>query len=156
MIKRPRWAGGGRWTKKRTVIGVLSILMVVLLVAAACGEEATPTPRPATATPVPPTPTPVPATATPIPGATATPVPPTATPPPGATATPVPPTPTPTPGAPTGLRPIEEWTVENPATLAEIEFELEKHRGESLVFVSWGGAYQAAQRQAYIEPFQNK
>jgi len=46
--------------------------------------------------------------------------------------------------------------VENPANLAEIEAELENHRGESLVFASWGGAYQAAQRQAYIIPFQDK
>ena len=46
--------------------------------------------------------------------------------------------------------------MENPATLAEIEAELEKRRGESFVFVSWGGAFQAAQRQAYVIPFQDK
>ena len=51
---------------------------------------------------------------------------------------------------------MSEWTVENPATLAEIEAELENFRGESLVFVSWGGAYQAAQREAYIVPFTAK
>ena len=140
-------------TKRRAVLGVLSILMVILLVAAACGEEATPTPLPATATPVPPTSTPsAQATATPVP-ATATPLPPGVTPP-AATATPVPPTATPSPT--TGLRPISEWTVDNPATMAEIEAELEKFRGDSFVFVSWGGAYQAAQRQAFLVPFTEK
>jgi putative spermidine/putrescine transport system substrate-binding protein len=46
--------------------------------------------------------------------------------------------------------------VDNPATLPEIEAELEKFRGSSLVFTSWGGAYQAAQRQAWLIPFQAK
>ncbi len=46
--------------------------------------------------------------------------------------------------------------MDNPATLAEIEAELEKLRGDSLVFVSWGGAYGAAQRQAFVIPFQDK
>ena len=53
-----------------------------------------------------------------------------------------------------GLRGPDQWTVEDPATRAEIEAELEKFRGDSFVFVSWGGAYQAAQRQAYIVPFE--
>ena len=55
-----------------------------------------------------------------------------------------------------GLRPIDQWTLENPATMAEIEAELESYRGESFVFISWGGAYQAAQRQAYLIPFQDQ
>ena len=141
-------------TKRRTILGVFSILMVVMLVAAACGEDATPTPLPATATAVPPTATPAPTADTPVP-ATSTPLPPGVTPPP-ATATPVPAAATATPAPTTGVRPIEEWTVANPATLAEIEAELEKHRGESFVFVSWGGAYSAAQRQAYVIPFEEK
>ena len=53
----------------------------------------------------------------------------------------------------TGLRPRSEWTVEEPATREEIENELQKYRGQSLVFASWGGAYQSAQRQAYAVPF---
>jgi putative spermidine/putrescine transport system substrate-binding protein len=53
-----------------------------------------------------------------------------------------------------GMRGPDQWTVEEPATRAEIEAELEKFRGDSFVFVSWGGAYQAAQRQAYIVPFE--
>ncbi len=71
------------------------------------------------------------------------------------TPTPVP-APTPTPAPTTGLRPRSQWTESNPATLAEIEAELERFRGDNLVFVSWGGAYQAAQRQAYLVPFQEK
>ena len=34
-----------------------------------------------------------------------------------------------------------------------MEAELKKYRGRYLVFSSWGGAYQAAQRQAYADPF---
>ena len=84
------------------------------------------------------------ATATPEPVATA--VPATATPVPEATATP----------EPSGPRAMAEWTVENPATLEEIEAALEPHRGESLVFATWGGAYEAAQQQAYMTPFQDQ
>ena len=56
----------------------------------------------------------------------------------------------------TGIRPRSEWTVDNPATREEIEAELEKYRGRSLVFSSWGGAYQSAQRQAYLIPFNDQ
>ena len=66
------------------------------------------------------------------------------------------PTPAPSPTAESGVRPIEEWTEDKPATLEEIEKALENHRGESFVFTSWGGALQSAQRQAYITPFENK
>ena len=62
------------------------------------------------------------------------------------------PLPTPTPY----LRSREEWTAEEPATFEELEAEIEKHRGSSFVFVTWGGIYQAAQRQAYLEPFEEK
>ena len=106
-------------TRRRTVVGLLSILMVVMLVAVACGEDATATPVPATSTPVV-----VVVTATPEPAAV--------------------------------LRPISEWTVDNPGTLAEVEAALEKHRGEDLVWVSWGGAYQGSQRQGYILEFADK
>ena len=138
-MKIPRKICGRRLSRRHTLVGIFSILMVILLVAAACGEEATPTPVPATSTPVPPTATPAPGGETPVPTA--------ATPTPAATATPAP---------TTGLRPQSEWTPENPATLAEIEAELEKHRGESFVFVSWGGAFQSAQRKAHLIPFQEK
>ena len=50
------------------------------------------------------------------------------------------------------MRPRDEWTVENPATLAEIEAELEKYRGESIIVLGPGGAYTAAARQAYFIP----
>jgi rhodanese-related sulfurtransferase len=75
---------------------VFLILLVFALLAAGCGQQATPEP-----TPVPPTATPVPPTATPVPP-TATPVPPTATPVPP-TPTPVPPTPTPEPEPESGV-----------------------------------------------------
>ena len=61
-----------------------------------------------------------------------------------------------TPAVPAGIRAMSEWTVENPATMEEIEFELEKRRGEEFVFVSWGGTFQAGQRAAYLDPFQEK
>ena len=132
---------GKRLSKQRiAVLGVLSILMVALLVLAACGGDDD-------------APTPIPATATPRPQATATPAPtvavPTATPRPAATATPE-------VMEEKGPRPISEWTAENPATLEEIEAELEKHRGEGFTWVSWGGSYQSAQRAALITPFEQK
>lgn len=49
-----------------------------------------------------------------------------------------------------GLRPLSEWTVENPGSLQEIEAELEKRRGQPVNFVSWGGSFQDAQRKAYL------
>ncbi len=55
--------------------------------------------------------------------------------------------------APTGFRPRSLWTEQTPATLEELEWEIEKYRGGSFVFTSWGGSYQAAQRQAYVLPF---
>ena len=54
----------------------------------------------------------------------------------------------------TGPRPISEWTEEAPATRAELEAELEKHRGESIVIAHFGGAAAAAFRKAYYVPLQ--
>lgn len=99
------------------------------------GVRATVAARP---TPTPfPTPTPAP-TVTPVPTATAIPTP-----------TPFS-IPTPTPAPP------RQWTPDNPATLQEIEAALKSHRGESLTFATWGGAYEAAQAQAYMAPFQDQ
>ena len=117
-------------------------------VEATIAAQPTPTPIPA------PTPAPAP---TPVPTPTPTPAP-TPTPTPAPTPTPLPtptpiPIPSPTPSADGGLRPRHQWTPANPATKEEIEAELKKHRGSSLVFSSWGGAYQAAQRRAYAIPF---
>jgi putative spermidine/putrescine transport system substrate-binding protein len=67
----------------------------------------------------------------------------------------VPATSTPVPTVPP-IRPIADWTIENPGTVEEVEAELEKHRGESFIFTSWGGAYQGAQRNAWLNPFRTK
>ena len=93
----------------RAALGILSIVTMLLVIAAACGGDATETPAP-----------------------------------------------TSTPDSSTKLRPMSEWTIESPATREELEVELEKFRGDSLVFASWGGAFQDAQRQAYLLPFQEK
>ncbi len=105
-----------------------------------------PTPTPVTAPTLVPALTPFP-THTPMPTPTLVP-----TPTPWPTATPWP---TPTPHA-SNLRPLSEWTFQEPATFEEIEAELYKYRGQSLNVTSWGGAYQAAQRQAYFLPFQEQ
>ncbi len=85
---------------------------------------------------------------TPTPSPTTTPVP---------TPTPIPaPTPFPTPSPTPNFRPISQWTVDNPATREELEAELRKYRGHQLVFSSWGGAYQAAQRKAFAIPFEDR
>ena len=114
----------GRVTRRRAIIGALGLLLVVLLVAAACGEDAVPTLIPA----------------------------PTARPAPTA----VPAAPAPTAVPTTTIRPIEEWTVENPATLEEIEAQLENHRGESFTYAGWGGGDQAAVSAAWLLPFTEK
>ena len=162
MSKPHRIFRKGLSRRRTVVLGVLGLLIAIALVAAACGgDDDTPTPRPATATPRPQptatlapgadTPTPRPPTATPeVMEATATPViVPTATPLPGvATATPRP-TATPRVG---GLRDIADWTCDEPGTRAEIEAELENHRGEEFTFVGWGGTYQDSQRFAWFDP----
>jgi putative spermidine/putrescine transport system substrate-binding protein len=48
---------------------------------------------------------------------------------------------------------MSQWTANEPATLAEIEAELQKHRGETLYITSWGGSWQGAIRQAAWVPF---
>ena len=137
-------------TTKRTLLGLFAVLALALLIAAACGEAATATPAPAADEPTEmPEPTAVsdePDDAMPEPTAVPD-EPDDAMPEPTA----VPDEPDDEPS--TGLRSRDEWTVDNPATREEIEAELAKYRGQSLVFSSWGGAYQSAQRQAYGVPF---
>src|SRR5262249_3737768 len=57
---------------------------------------------------------------------------------------------------PAKLRDAAAATVDNPLTRPEVEALLQKFRGQSLTFASWGGALQAAQRQAYLEPFEKQ
>ena len=140
---------------KGLMFGILSLLLIAMLVVVACEGPAGP-PGPAgpagdtgpagpagdTGPAGPQGPQGPAAGEDPLP--TATPIPPTPVPP-----TPVPP---PEPEPVSTLRPRDEWTVENPATLAEIEAELEKHRGKSIIVLGPGGAYTAAVRQAYFAP----
>ena len=141
-------------TAKGMAFSILSLLLVAMLVVVACGEAATATPEPDTTTeePQPNSAAPQNPTATAVPGQVVT-----------ATEEPTEPEPEPTEPEPTEpeptepepvstLRPRDEWTVENPATLAEIEAELEKYRGESIIVLGPGGAYTAAARQAYFIP----
>lgn len=138
----------------RAALGFLTILLVLILAVAGCGEAATTTPDPVAPTAAPqPTATTPPseeATVNPGPAPTATTAPaepdaPTAAPP-----TPVPAMPEPT------LRARSEWTPENPATLEEIEAELEKYRGSTLLMTHGGGAYGGALRQAFLDPMEDK
>jgi len=143
----------------RTVLGALTILLVLVLAVAGCGEAATATPEAAEPTAAPqPTPTSPPSdagTSDPEPAATSTPESsepdaPTAVPPTAAPPTALPPTPEPT------LRARSEWTPDNPATLEEIEAELEKYRGSTVLMRHAGGAYGGALRQAYLDPLEKK
>ncbi len=59
-------------------------------------------------------------------------------------------------GPANALRPMSEWTPENPATLEEIEAELAKHKGSKFILVSTGGAFSAAVRKAWLEPLKDK
>ena len=128
-----------KMSRRQGILGALGLVLVLMLVVAACGEAATATPEPEE--PAMEEPTPEPAmeepTATAVPGQV------------------VEATPEPEP-EPSGPRPLSEWTADNPATFEEIEATLETYRGSSLNVVSWGGAYQAAQRQAYFLPFQER
>ncbi len=149
-------------TTKGLMFGILSLLLIAMLVVVACEGPAGP-PGPAgpagpagntgpagpagdTGPAGPQGPQGPAAGEDPLP--TATPIPPTPVPP-----TPVPAPPTAMPEPESTLRPRDQWTVENPATLAEIEAELEKHRGKSIVVLGPGGAFTAAVRQAYFMPF---
>ena len=133
-------------TLRKSFMALFAVLALALLIAAACGEAATATPE---AMPEEPTPTAMmeeePDEAMPEPTAVMEDEEPDdAMPEPTATTEAM---------EETGMRLRSEWTVENPATREEIEAELAKYRGQSIVFSSWGGAYQSAQRQAYGEPF---
>ena len=139
---------GKRLTKQRGIIAVVSLLLVALMILAACGEAATATPEAMEE----PTAMPEPTAMVDEPDDA---MEPTAMPDEPDDAMPEP-TATTEAMEETGIRPRSEWTVENPATLEELEAEIEKYRGSSLVFTSWGGAYQAAQRQAYVLPFVEK
>ena len=141
--------GGGLVSRRRLFV-LLAVLTLAMLVAAACGEAATATPE---AMPDEPTPTAMTEEEEPdeaMPEATAVmeeEEPDEAMPEPTATTEAM---------EETGIRPRSEWTVDNPATREEIEAELQQYRGRSLVFSSWGGAYQSAQRQAYGVPFEEQ
>jgi putative spermidine/putrescine transport system substrate-binding protein len=149
-------------------LGTLGMLMVSLLVLVACGGgDAAPTAIPSTATPKPV----VVATAT---TASAAVVPATATAAPDAVEVEAEPTATTSAWVPTAtaqadvatavpaatavssseLRPLSEWTCDEPGTQLEIEAELENHRGESFTFIGWGGQYQDSQRYAWFDPLQ--
>ena len=137
---------GKELTLRKSFMALFAVLALALLIAAACGEAATATPE---AMPEEPTPTAMmeeePDEAMPEPTAVMEDEEPDdAMPEPTATTEAM---------EETGMRLRSEWTVENPATREEIEAELAKYRGQSIVFSSWGGAYQSAQRQAYGEPF---
>lgn len=131
-------------TKRRGILAGLSLLLVALLILAACGEAATATPEAMEATAMP-EPTAMSEEPDDAMEPTAMADEPTA----------MADEPTAMPED-TGLRPRSEWTTDNPATLEELEAEIENYRGSSFVFTSWGGAYQAAQRQAYVIPFTEK
>ena len=147
MRKIPIWARARRLSQKQAVMGAVAILAVILLVAAACGDDDTPTPVQSTPTPVPGTSTLVPPTPTPVNPSDGTPPPPTAP------SVPAPSTPTPTT---TGLRGPDEWTLDNPATRAEIEAELVQFRGGQVRVSHYGGATQAAIGQAFFVPFEEQ
>ncbi len=136
-------------TRRRTLIGLFAVLALALLIAAACGEAATATPEAMEEPTAAPEPTAVPDE----PDEPGDAMEPTAMPDEPDDAMEPTAMPEPTAAPSTGLRPRDEWTVENPATREEIEAELAKYRGQSLVFSSWGGAYQSAQRSAYGVPF---
>ena len=145
MKKISKYPGKGL-TLRKGFMALFAVLALALLIAAACGEAATATPE---AMPEEPTPTAMmeeePDDAMPEPTAVMEDEEPDdAMPEPTATTEAM---------EETGMRLRSEWTVENPATREEIEAELAKYRGRSIVFSSWGGAYQSAQRQAYGVPF---
>jgi putative spermidine/putrescine transport system substrate-binding protein len=130
-------------TLRKGLLALFAVLALALLIAAACGEAATATPEA-----MPDEPTAMadePTAMADEPTAMAD----------EPTAMADEPTAMPVPTAMTeaGMRLRSEWTVDNPATREEIEAELVKYRGRSIVFSSWGGAYQSAQRQAYGVPF---
>ena len=50
----------------------------------------------------------------------------------------------------TSVRPISEWTADNPGTRDEVVAALAAHEGGSFTFASWGGAYQAAKHTQHL------
>ena len=128
-----------KMSRRQAILGALGLVLALMLVVAACGESATATPEPTEAPAMEPTEAPAMEEPTPtaVPGQVVE-----------ATKAPEP--------EPEGPRAMSEWTADEPATFEEIEAALESYRGSSLNVVSWGGAYQAAQRQAYFLPFQEK
>jgi putative spermidine/putrescine transport system substrate-binding protein len=54
------------------------------------------------------------------------------------------------------LRGVTAATCANPLSRAELEAVIEKYRGRSFTFASYGGAMQAALREAYLKPFQER
>ena len=122
--------------RRRAIVGALGLVLALMLVVAACGEAATATPEPAMEEPTA-EPAMEEATATAVPAGVVT------------------ATPEPEP-APPELRAMADWTADAPGTFEEIEAELANYSGQSLNVTSWGGAYQAAQRQAYFIPFADK
>ncbi|GAG03302.1 unnamed protein product, partial [marine sediment metagenome] len=45
---------------------------------------------------------------------------------------------------------------QTPLTAEQIDQRLQKFKGSSFVFTSWGGAFQKAQRNAFLDPFAKK
>ena len=64
------------------------------------------------------------------------------------------PTPAPAPGPAPPVPRVP--TLAEPMTLEEIEAALAPLRGREMVVVSWGGAYQRAQTDAFLDPFAEK
>jgi len=129
-------------TKRRAIVGVLSILMVVMLVAVACQGEKGDTGATGPAGPSGQSGVAGAAGAAGESGASGASGATGATGAAGATGE---------AGAP--ARAMSQWTVENPGTRAEVEAELAKYRGKSVMVLDGGGAWQAAHRQAYYIPF---
>ena len=121
-----RWTLRQRFTRKWTLLAVLSVLAIALLVGAACGESATATPEP----PDEPDTTMDDGDADDAMDGDDAMV--------------------------SHVRPKSEWTAEEPATLEELEAELANWRGQSFTQTSWGGGWQAASRQAHMTPFAEK
>ena len=132
--------------RRRAIVGALGLVLALMLVVAACGEAATATPEPAMEEPEPTAMMEEDATATAVPAGVVT-------------ATPEPETEEAEEAEEAmepELRAMADWTAEAPGTFAEIEAELANYSGQSLNVTSWGGAFQAAQRQAYFIPFAEK
>ena len=118
-----------KMTRGRVILGVMGILLIVLLVAAACGSEPTAEPD---------------IDATIEAGIAAT--------------VEAMPEPTATPEAMMmdKVRPPSEWTPENPATREEIEAELENYRGMTITYGTWGGAYTAGEEKAWFQSIRDQ